>query len=231
VRRLQMYELMLSKMKDEQKMHVHIGITNEILGGALIEGSDLWKAVTVRGDKASFYESAALVICDALTVLQSPTMRVGKATASTGQEEDLDESTLTGNNNNTRAQFAVSSTLAMGRLTSNLSRQLVIERVLPILINLKTLLQHHRSPLLKHLMAYLVYVFRMYKTEVKQHLVEKNGDATLLQEVEYDAKRLASSQAEEDAAAIAAEIGEDADDSGLGSFNKSLYVSRDESQD
>jgi condensin-2 complex subunit D3 len=44
VRRLQMYELMLSKMKDEQKMHVHIGITNEILGGVLIEGSDLNKA-------------------------------------------------------------------------------------------------------------------------------------------------------------------------------------------
>jgi hypothetical protein len=175
------------------------------------------------------YESAARVISDALTVLQSPLMRVGKVAASAGQEEDLDESTSAGNN--TRAQFAVSSTLAMGRLTSNLSRQLVIERVLPILINLKALLQHHRSPLLKHLMAYLVYVFRMYKVEVKQHLVEKNGDSTLLQEVEYDAKRLANSQAEEEAAAAAAEKGEDADDSGLGSFNRSLYVSRDESQD
>ena len=165
-RRLQMYELMLSKMSDESKMNAIVGITREILGGALIEGSDLWKACTVQGEQASFHESASRVLSDAFMVLQSPLIRVGKSATSSREDEDLDETSATMGHNQSRRIVVASTKVAMGRLMSNLSRQQVIEHVLPILVNLKSVLQHHRSPLLKNLMEYLVNVFRMYRSEV-----------------------------------------------------------------
>ena len=61
-----------------------------------------------------------------------------------------------------------------------------MEIVLPILCNLKSVLESSHSPLLKDLMQYLGYVFRSYKKEVVESLA---NDPTTLQELEYDLKQ------------------------------------------
>jgi hypothetical protein len=58
--------------------------------------------------------------------------------------------------------------------------------VVPILCNLKALLHKSFSPLLKHVMAYMVDVYTAYKKEVQEVLL---NDPTLLQEIEYDARQ------------------------------------------
>jgi condensin-2 complex subunit D3 len=76
--------------------------------------------------------------------------------------------------------------VAKGKLLSKISRKHLIEIILPILCNLKSILQKNCSRLLKDLMAFLVDVFRRYNTEVKEFLA---SDPDLLQEIEYDAKQ------------------------------------------
>ena len=61
-----------------------------------------------------------------------------------------------------------------------------MEIVVPILCSLKVQLETNHSPLLKHLMKYLGYIFRTYKSEVQEHLANQ---PTLLQELEYDMKQ------------------------------------------
>ena len=61
-----------------------------------------------------------------------------------------------------------------------------MEIVVPILCSLKVQLETSHSPLLKHLMKYLGYIFRTYKSEVQEHLANQ---PVLLQELEYDMKQ------------------------------------------
>ena len=70
--------------------------------------------------------------------------------------------------------------------THSVSRKHLMEIVLPILCNLKSVLESSRSPLLKDLMQYLGYVFRSYRKEVIESLA---NDPTTLQELEYDLKQ------------------------------------------
>jgi len=53
------------------------------------------------------------------------------------------------------------------------------------------ILQESSSSLLRDLMRYIVEIFRVYKTEVKEFLA---SDPTLLQEVEYDARQFQKAQ-------------------------------------
>ena len=180
-RRVQMYELMLSKMSDHEKIEATGRIAKEILGGALVVGSDLHRSCV----NSSFNESAFAVLSDALSILRCKHIRVGRRYT---QEEDIDDP----NNPNNGRRKAV----AMSRLLSNVSRKHLVESVLPILCNLKLVLQKHCSPLLKDLMAFIVDMFKMYKAEMKEFLA---NDASLLQEIEYDAKRHSKQHSVEDA--------------------------------
>ena len=65
-------------------------------------------------------------------------------------------------------------------------RKPLIEIVLPILCNLKTLLQSSCSPLLKDLMICMFDIFKNCKVEVKEFLA---NHPTLLQEIECDARQ------------------------------------------
>ena len=54
--------------------------------------------------------------------------------------------------------------------------------IVPILIELKHLLEKHRSPLLKYLMLYLKELLKDFKSELKDIVV---GDKQLAKELEY----------------------------------------------
>jgi len=186
VRRLKMYQMMLSKMTDEEKIGVTARLTKEILGGALAGGSDLNRVCTTSPEAApereatEEYESALNVLSDAFTILSSQSIRVGKSVREANDIEDP-------NMPNMSRRIIV----AKGQLLSKISRKHLIEIILPILCSLKAVLQRSCSSLLKKLMFYLVDVFRMYKTEVKEFLA---NDLTLLQEIEYDARQFKKAQ-------------------------------------
>jgi len=200
IRRRQMYELMLSRMSPEQKIEVTARIAKDVLGNALEDGSELNRVCGVPKSKQEFqtsgevlspdeaHERAYDVLSDAFHVLSSKSIRISRSNVSVGADGDDDEPPQHGGDPNitqnaTSRQRAVA---AKGRLLSKLSRKHLIEIVIPILVNLKGLLQRRCSPLLKDLMSYLVGVYDLYKAEVKDLL---SADANLLQELEYDLRQ------------------------------------------
>jgi condensin-2 complex subunit D3 len=180
VRRRKMYELMLSKMSDDEKISVTAKIAREVLKGALVEGSDLFLACSKSaGENTS---SAYNVLRDALEVLRSDSIRVGKRQSN--DTDDIEDPTV-----GDAATKKIAD--AKSRLMSKISRKQMIEIIVPILGNLKSQLQRTCSPLLKDLMAYLVDVYSTCKNEVQEVLM---NDPTLLQELEYDSRQLKKSQ-------------------------------------
>jgi condensin-2 complex subunit D3 len=181
VRRMYMYELMLSKMSDEDKIGVTARIAKEVLGGALKNESEL-NIVAMASSNSKFasdaYSGAFNVLSDALAILKCPQMRVGKGSRNV-DEDDIEDPNVTRN-------IATRVLAAKGRLLSNVSRKHLIEILMPILCNLKSLLEKSRSPLLKDLMVYLLDVYHQYKNEVQECLA---NDPTTLQEIEYDARQ------------------------------------------
>jgi condensin-2 complex subunit D3 len=185
--RIHMYGMMLSKMSDEEKIGITARLSNEVLGAALKSDGDLSRVCNNRrsSSKASASdENAYNVLSDAFDVLTSPALQVGRAsTRDTINGEGIDDVGV-----ESKAQHVA---VAKDKLLSKISRKQLVEMVLPILCNLKATLQESCSPLLKDLMQYMVVIFRAYKAEVKEFLV---NDPTLLQEVEYDARQHKKSQ-------------------------------------
>ena len=183
VRRMEMYELMLSRMSDGEKISVTARITKEVLGSALETGSDLNRVCTTSTDSVpqdSAYTSAATVLSDALEILADPLMRVGKGSPQSSSEDTVEDPNTSTSNPAQKLQAA------QGRLLSNISRKHLVENILPVLCNLKVVLQKSRSILLKNLQHFLVYIFRQFRAEVTDFLA---NDRDLLQEIEYDARQ------------------------------------------
>jgi condensin-2 complex subunit D3 len=190
LRRMRMYVMMLSKLSDEDKIGLTVRIGKEVLGGALQMGSELNAVATasssaVSSTAATMSEEGAFnVLSDALSILTCPQIRVGKNSRHNdevdgGGDNDIEDPNVAVNNTK-RLQ------VAKGRLLSNISRKHLIEILLPILCQLKAVLQSSRSPLLKDLMACLLDVYHRYKTEAQECLA---NDPTTLQEIEYDSQQ------------------------------------------
>ena len=192
-KRFYIYAIMLSNLSDEEKIGVTARITKEILGAATESNGDLHEAcklsslsnedVYTNGEAKTTrrHVDALNVLMDSFNILTNPILRVGNTRNSTGEEEDDLNNTVdaTGPSN---AQIVA----VKGRLLSKISRKQLIETVFPILCRLKGKLEKNRAPLLKHLMRYLVDIFRKYKSEVKELLA---NNPILLQEIEYDTRR------------------------------------------
>ena len=177
-RRHQMYNFLLSKLSDEEKIGIAARLAKEVLASAVDETGDLSTVCRVsdpNNDLTPRLKSAWNVMTDTFYVLTSKSLKIGKVQEDT---ENIEDPTLP----NPTRHVAV----ARSRLLSNISRKHMIEIVLPILCNLKTKLQSNQSPLLKDLMSYLLQIFKFYKTEAKEFLA---NDPTLLQEIEYDARQ------------------------------------------
>ena len=189
-KRFRMYELMLARMSDEEKIGVTARLAKDVLGSALSSTGDLHRVCSNpvanadrnNGAPDREYESAFNVLSDAFGLLSSPLLRVGNKGGQTINDDDRDVIEDPNLPNPARRVIA-----AKGKLLSKISRKHLIEIVFPILCNLKGVLQKSCSPLLKDLMQYMVLIFRNYKAEVKDFL---SNDPTLLQEIEYDAKNM-----------------------------------------
>jgi hypothetical protein len=73
-----------------------------------------------------------------------------------------------------------------GRLLTTISSKQTVQVIVPILCNMKGLLEDSQSELLQDLMLYLVYIYRRYKEEVKEVL---SSDSILLQEIDFDTRQ------------------------------------------
>eukprot|EP00539_Tryblionella_compressa_P016419 CAMPEP_0178856472 /NCGR_PEP_ID=MMETSP0746-20121128/23958_1 /TAXON_ID=913974 /ORGANISM="Nitzschia punctata, Strain CCMP561" /LENGTH=292 /DNA_ID=CAMNT_0020522675 /DNA_START=29 /DNA_END=908 /DNA_ORIENTATION=- len=186
VKRRRMYDFLLSKLSDEEKIGVTARLTKEVLGSAIDNNGDLSKVC--QGQPPNHESSpkrllsAWNVLTDTFYVLTNKAIKVGRV------QDDLESAALDDPNLPNPSRQV---TLAKNRLMSKISLKHLMEIVLPILCTLKVKLQASCSPLLKELMSYLLEIFRNYKSEVKEFLA---NDPTLLQEIEYDARQYASQQ-------------------------------------
>jgi condensin-2 complex subunit D3 len=178
-KRREIYEMMLTTMSDEQKLEVTARLVKEVLGGALETSGDLAAACKLPPSSRLVnkrIDSATNVLTDTLDILTSPEIKVGRV----GSDDDQDDVASTNGSKPDQRN------LHKQRLLSKISRKHLMEIVIPILCNLKAVLEASHSPLLKNLMHYLGYIFRTFKAEVSEHLA---NNPTLLQELEYDCKR------------------------------------------
>jgi condensin-2 complex subunit D3 len=178
-KRREIYEMMLATMSDEQKLEVTARLVKEVLGGALETSGDLAAACKLPPSSrlvSKRIESATNVLTDTLDILTSPEIKVVRVGADDDQDDVASTSVSKPDQRNLHKQ----------RLLSKISRKHLMEIVIPILCNLKAVLEASHSPLLKNLMQYLGYIFRTFKAEVSEHLA---NNPTLLQELEYDCKR------------------------------------------
>eukprot|EP00934_Nitzschia_sp_Nitz4_P007524 Nitzschia sp. Nitz4//scaffold123_size70294//14347//18474//NITZ4_005922-RA/size70294-processed-gene-0.14-mRNA-1//-1//CDS//3329534467//7514//frame0 len=183
IRRTQMYDFLLNRLSDEEKIGITARLVKEVLAGAGSSEGDLGRVCQVASmsDLSPNLRGAWNVISDALAILNSKSMRVGKTAGSS--DDDIEDPNLPNPNKQV--------TIAKKRLLTKISRKQLIEIVLPVLCNLRAKLQETHSPLLKDLMMYLVGIFKTYKEEVKEFLA---SDPTMLQEIEFDARQLAASE-------------------------------------
>ena len=186
--RHEVYHMMLDNMTDEQKLKVTTDIVKRILGGAMDSRGDLG-IVCRLSPKAQAkisearVESATHVIRDAFAILSSRHIKVGRRATEEPEDEFAE-------GNNAKAD---QRSLNKERLLSKISLKHLMEIVIPVLCNLKSILETSRSALLKDLMKYLGYIFRSFKKEVSEHLA---NDPTLLQELEYDMRQFEKKQRE-----------------------------------
>ena len=180
-RRRNMYDFLLSKLSDEEKIGVTARLAKEVLGEAVGNDGDLSRAckqlAPPTDSSSQQLKSAWNVLADTFYVLMNKNIKVGRV------QDDMD-----GNIEDPNQVINPSRqvTVAKNRLLSKISLKHMVEIVLPILCNLKGKLQISRSPLLKDLMQYLLEIYKNHNNEVKEFLA---NDPTLLQEIEYDARQ------------------------------------------
>jgi len=191
-KRFEVYRMMLTNMNDQQKLEVTVRLAKVVLGGALETNGDLSAVCKlppqdIHPNEEDYYtkktcpkrlESAMHVLTDTFAILKSSHIKVGHK-SSVDPEQDDDHLEQTGAKVDQRNLYKTS-------LLNKISRKHLMETIIPILRNLKTVLESSRSPFLKDLMHYLGYIFRSFKAEVKEHLA---SDPTLLQELEYDFRK------------------------------------------
>jgi len=192
-RRREVYEMILFNLTDEQKLEVTARLVKEILGGALETSGDLsavCKLPAVGIKCATRIEAATNVLTDTLAILTSPEIKVGRKGAEDAEDDDL--ASVNGSKSDQR-------NVHKQKLLTKISRKHLMEIVIPILCNMKSVLEGSHSPLLKNLMKYLGYIFRSYKSEVQEHLA---NNPTLLQELEYDTRQYEKKQRQRDRESI-----------------------------
>eukprot|EP00559_Dactyliosolen_fragilissimus_P008877 CAMPEP_0184859012 /NCGR_PEP_ID=MMETSP0580-20130426/4035_1 /TAXON_ID=1118495 /ORGANISM="Dactyliosolen fragilissimus" /LENGTH=336 /DNA_ID=CAMNT_0027355415 /DNA_START=1239 /DNA_END=2246 /DNA_ORIENTATION=+ len=186
-KRREIYRILLSRMSDEEKIGITARLAKEVLS-ALIESSvensiDYGKSpskLSLLGNKNR--NRVEQVLSDTFHILSSPELCIGKSTTKYGEDEDDTESS-----SQKVGPSAAQISAVKGKLLSKISRKHLIEIVVPILSNLKLMLEKICSPLLKDLMKYFVQIYQQFRGEVVEVLV---SDVTLLKELEYDSRNV-----------------------------------------
>jgi len=162
-RRAEIYRFMLSLMTNEQKYHVCAQIVNRLLQAF----TDSEENIELPGDLC---EPAGQVLSDGLKLLWCKEMRICFSAGKAGQDEETPEGEK------------ADAEAARGVLSSILKRN-VGENIVPVLVQLKNLMEKQRSPFLGQLRDCLREILRDFKDDLPAMLA---GDPQLAREITHD---------------------------------------------
>mmetsp|Transcript_72509 Transcript_72509/g.143780 ORF Transcript_72509/g.143780 Transcript_72509/m.143780 type:complete len:1574 (+) Transcript_72509:42-4763(+) len=165
-RRAKIYRFMLTLMSNDQKFNVCAQIVTTLLAAFVDAEEKIDLPITTD-------EPAGQALSDGLALLCCKEMRICFTTQKAGQDED-GEADGTGDK--------ASAEAARGVLSSILKRNMC-ENIVPVLIQLKNLMEERHSPFLRQLRHCLREILRDFKDDLKTMLA---GDAQLANEIAFD---------------------------------------------
>jgi condensin-2 complex subunit D3 len=139
-KRFTIYKIFFDHMEEQHKYQVSFKLCEEILQAVL--------------DGQLPMQEAQHILYDVLCILSSEEIRLKNIGARAATKE-LDPDQLEDDINNAKADNQKKLAEATGQLAAQVVKRTMIERIVPIMIELKNLLAKHHSPLLKNVMNYL----------------------------------------------------------------------------
>jgi len=179
-------------MAPEHKFATSARLCQEVLGAA--------------ADGALPLSECSEVIGDALRVLSCKGIKV--AATRVTKDNDFDST-------DPQADAQAIAGAAKGRLVSQMMKKHLVEAVIPVIIELKRMMEASRHPLLAELMAAAAALLKDHKTEIEDILA---ADRQLAKEILYDIKQAEAAEAAR--AAEQKEIAAAAGDGGAGGASK-----------
>ncbi|GIL49185.1 hypothetical protein Vafri_5652 [Volvox africanus] len=176
------YTALLRRMSPEHRFSAFARLTAEVLGGVV--------------DGALPLEEAGEVLGDALRLLACKEMRINANRFGAAAEDDAEQ--LTGTQED--------AAKARGKLVGAMMRKHLTESVVPLMVELRYMLQAQKHPLLGSLMLCMASLLREHKSEIEEILV---ADKQLAVEIMHDLKHsesLAKQQQQQQDAAMAAAL-------------------------
>ncbi|KAF5842057.1 non-SMC mitotic condensation complex subunit 1-domain-containing protein [Dunaliella salina] len=166
------YFTLLRRMSPEHKFATQAKLVAEVLGA-------------VADGLLPLHEAGAEeVLGDALRLLGSKEIKVSASRMVAGDEDALMASGVMGGEGATQAVAEVAK--AKGKLVSAMMKKHLVESVIPLLIELKHMLQEARHPMLGQLMTCMAAMLKDYKAEIEDILVT---DKQLAKELLFDMKQ------------------------------------------
>ncbi|KAB5518557.1 hypothetical protein PHYPO_G00167420 [Pangasianodon hypophthalmus] len=159
-KRFRIYRFLLKHFTDEQRFNITTRISQDVL-------------VYFVDSELPLDSEGAELLADVFDVLS---LKEIKLTAMSGPSPSDDAP---------EDEMAVAKAVLQKKLVSQVQKKNFVENVIPMVIALKNMLEEKRSPVLKHLMAYLQVTMQDYRSEVKELFA---ADEQLAAEVEYNLK-------------------------------------------
>jgi condensin-2 complex subunit D3 len=180
-KRARLYAYLLRHMTDEKRFTCAAKLCSEVLGAA-VDGSMPLNEVVLRDVLA--------VLCSADMKLSSVRRAAsgGGGGALDGEEDEAPAAEEKAAAENAKAQAMAA---ARGRIMSHLVRKNALENILPLLVELKRLLERRKSPLLGQLFLYFKELLADYAAELKDIFA---ADRQLAEEIEYDMRQFEQQQ-------------------------------------
>jgi hypothetical protein len=179
-KRMLIYNFIMEGLSEEQRIQVTAKIVQDILASA---------ADRNHHPQTVLSESESQVINDCLQILQSPLLKVSRKqsadvdTDAAAEEEEISTAAAAAGTGGANKDSMIAR--AKIRVLKVLSKQHMINHILPVAMSLKHMLEAQHSSLQGPLMEYLLYLISQHKAEVSEAL---NADPILKLELEYDLK-------------------------------------------
>jgi len=178
-RRAMIYRFMLSMMTSEQKFNICAQIVTTLLA-AFVDSEEKMELPT------TIDEPGGQALSDGLSLLCCKEMRICFTTQKAGGDEDAPEGDK------------ASADAARGVLSSILKRNMC-ENIVPVIVQLKNLMESKRSPFLKHVRHCLREILRDFKDDLEVMLA---GDVQLAKEIAHDFQASGETEEARDAPAV-----------------------------
>eukprot|EP00798_Chlamydomonas_sp_ICE-L_P019509 gene19509-26180_t len=202
-RRDTIYHTLLRRMSPEHKFSSQAKLVAEVLGGVADGGLPLEECSEVLGDALRLLGSKEIKVSASRLAAadkdeMSSAMGASQATAECMAQVSASRLAAADEDEMSSAMGASQATAegvarARGKLVSAMMKKHLVESVVPLLIELKHMLQEKRHPLLSQLMACMAGLLKDYKNEVEDILV---ADKHLAKEILFD-MRLAEQAAKQ----------------------------------